>query len=102
MTRFEEWYRDFKPMIEGNITGLGAWDEPVIAKETLQKLISQHDGSNAGTIRQHIKALVLNHKIRIYPSGKQYSYLDNGLETSDAVLAKLKQQQNAVKEDVKA
>ena len=97
MVKFDEWYAAFKQELQRSIIGKGAFDEPVISKETLQRLITQQFGSDPRTIKHYIRAMVLNGKLHPYPSGKQYSFLDDGSDTPESVMQKLRQQQEAVK-----
>lgn len=97
MTTFNTWYREFKPKLEKEMNGKGQWDEPVISKETLTRLIKLEFGGDPRTVRRYIKDLQLFGKIRAYPSGKIFSFMDDGAEVSNEVLDKLSAMKEAVR-----
>ena len=97
MVKFENWYPPFREEIIKNVSGTGAYGEPVIATESLHRLVVDRFGTHPQTFKSHISAIVGKGYLHLYPSGKMYSFLDNGTDTPESVMQKLRQQQEAVK-----
>jgi hypothetical protein len=93
--KFEASYELVKQDLLKGTCGKGAYDEPVISKETLQRIMMDHFGSDPRTVRQHINALVLKGKLKPYPSGKVFALLDDGRDTPEDVMIKLEKMRDA-------